>query len=187
MSKMALLLLLISFSPRQIAAQNANRLPRELQPPGSRIRVAMVDADEPQIVARVGFVRNDSLLLLAEGDSSWSSIPLTRVHTVEARHRSAWRGGVYGAGLGAVGVGGVLGLTQALAGPDTECGGDVCLSRGERASIGFIVGGLLGATLGFLIGTAVGAEHWEAIPVPPVGIIPREANGMAVSVHVRTR
>lgn len=151
----ALTMLLTSLSARPLTAQLA-----ELQP-GTRVRVR-----GSEVAGRL-----QGVVLSRSGDSLTVSRPtgppiplalsaLSRVEVSrgKSRSRGAWRGLLWGAGIGAV-----LGLVPT---DDPECDRDPdafgCGSRAES----MVLTAIGGSVIGVPIGAIVGVERWETLELP---------------------
>ncbi len=151
----ALAILLASLSARPIAAQVA-----ELQP-GTRVRVR--GSDVAGRLQGVVLSRSGDSLTVSRPNGPPIPLVLSAMSRVEvsrgkSRGRGAWRGLLWGVGIGAV-----LGLVPT---DDPECDRDPdafgCGSRAESMALAAIGGSVIGVPIGAIIGV----ERWETLAIP---------------------
>lgn len=150
------LTVLLTFLPlRPLAGQLA-----ELQP-GTRVRVR--GSDVAGRLQGVVLSRSGDSLTVSRPNGPPIPLSLSTVSRVEisrgkSRSRGAWRGLLWGAGIGAV-----LGLVPI---DDPECERDPdafgCGSRAESMVLTAIGGSIIGVPIGAIIGV----ERWETLTIP---------------------
>ncbi len=151
----ALTVLLTPLSAQPLAAQLA-----ELQA-GTRVRVRGSDVAgrlQGVVLSRSG----DSLTVSRPNGPpiplAFSSVSRVEISRGKSRGRGAWRGLLWGAGIGAV-----LGLVPT---DDPECDRDPdafgCGSRAES----MVLTAIGGSVIGVPIGAIIGVERWETLTIP---------------------
>jgi hypothetical protein len=115
-------------------------------------------------------------LVLARTFGRTVHVPVRRILRVEvSRGRDHLAGAVRGMAVGAVAAGAVGAVLLGAANGGCE-GGDVCLSRTQTATFGFLGGVVLGGGAGLVLGAAAGSDRW----VP--GALPTRAVSLSVRV-----
>ena len=116
------------------------------------------------------------------------SLPLTTVQKLEISqggHADTWRGGLIGT-LAGIGVGALIGLaagnyecpTTGLPAPAAED----CLTPGESAATGAILGAVGGGGLGLLIGSSRKSERWRALSPEQIRVAWRHQQGRTLAI-----
>jgi len=158
---------------------SAPRLDAQTMSVGTRVRVKGSDYVVP-VVGNVQTIRNDTLLLLEEGQGAqlWR-FPIGDIRSVE---ESA---GIVRNNLGKMKKWGLIGGSIGAGGSLLV---DVILNRkaapGYRYSYtkGFLAGGLLGGAVGAALGARIPVERWRSVPVPRrISVIPMRG-GMSVDL-----
>ena len=141
-------------------------------PPGTRVRLAAPRPND----GLAGTVRSQSADSIAiETDGLTRVVSLASVRRIDVSEgRSRRYGAVRGMKIGAIGLGGTVGVLLVagwVAQPDNNCGGaDQCFDA--MAALPYLVpaGALIGGLAGAAIGTIAGAERWSRLYPPPVRV-----------------
>jgi hypothetical protein len=154
--------------------------------PGQRVKV------QSPAVAGEFIVRSsssDTLVLgTMESDETYSVPAQSVTHlAVSAGPRSRRAGAGRGLGLGFLG-GAVIGAMLGFADGDDKCvEGQWCifdLSASDKAVLGGVLMGGVGAAIGGLVGAARPGERWQKVPVRRVAAGPAAGGGFAAAVSL---
>jgi len=152
---------------------------------GSRVQVTAPAHGAERVVGTVLSLHSDTLVLAVAGITDSIRLPwsgLTEVQVSRGQQRQVGGGLVMGGAAGA-GLGIVLGYA---AGDDPP--GWFALSAGNKAAIGGVFLGMLGAGIGGLMGARSAKEKWESVPLGAVatriGMAPR-GDGVALVLSAR--
>jgi len=147
------------------AATNAQATPVVLTP-NTRIRFAV--APDTPVVANVVAQHGDSLWVHAERTNDTLALrvsSLTRLDVSRGKETHALHAAGVGFLIGAV-SGGIFGYAT---GENCQPTDWICFPRGETATLGALMFGLLGAGAGAIVGWVMPVERWNHVLPPAAG------------------
>jgi len=161
-------------------------------PPGSRVRVSMVDGHpDPTSQRQVGTLvsLSEASVVIQNGSGTQETYAIASVETLEVSMERRSRMG-RGALIGGLGLGAVGAVSSYI--EESRCepqllfgvpsGG--CGSPAGFAVLGFVVSGAVGAGVGALIGSAIRTDRWQTVPRGARTAMASVRGGIALSFSV---
>lgn len=148
--------------------------------PGARMRVELASAPGQEREGVFQGLQGDDLLLSWAGGNEIHQVPredISKIRVYRGQRRRAMRGLAIGAVSGAV-AGGFIGL----AGGDDH--GFLAFTAGEKAAMGGIALGLLGAAAGLVAGSFIKTDDWALVGVESLQPSVRRGRGGGVELSL---
>lgn len=178
MHRVLLLCLVSCVAPASAGAQS-------LPTPPARLRMATAELGRSPAIGTLLAVRGDTMIVRLEDSSDTTALALsnlTRLELSAGRRRPIVRG----MGIGLLAGAAIGAIAGASSGDDRS--GFLAFSAEEKAAIGAVFFGGVGAVTGGIIGATRTIERWERVALatarPAIGPLP-DGRGIEIAIIVR--